>query len=461
MRAHQAQLGPWFIRGLVGLRGPYHQRRPLFGTRVVFDDGYRFPNHPKPGMSKPAAAVNDGRPTDPAVLAEVQALVAEFVERSTRLRGEAPQLTTGYSEAEIFAVEERLGARLPEDLRALYRTIHDDDGESGLLGRFNPAPLERVVAWYHEGDPGSDLWDDGLFAHDPVVFETHPYGHVRRLSRNDWWVTFAPDYGGNDAAVDLDPAELGAYGQLLTFGRDVHGPIVYVAPSVRHRVRTVLAAMRGARPGDEAWATSGWDTAGHQWLIDVGEAVLTDKVAAVADPSVVQLAHLRQAERVRLADLAGFSHLRSIRVLDVRRRAEHVDLSIPPGLPVEQVHVVAKRFDPHRLAATPTIAYLTLGGNTEPVSVAALARLLNLVRLDLADAAVADVGSIAAFPALRVLSLNAQQWDELRRSGWTPSRLAAAELGGGASVAEAAAWLPAIRGASHPEVRLRTIRGRR
>jgi hypothetical protein len=125
------------------------------------------------------------------------------------------------------------------------------------------------------------------------------------------------------------------------------------------------------------------------------------------------------------------------------------------------MHIVAKRFDPHRLAATPTLAYLTLAGNTEPVSVAALAGLPNLVRLDLAEAAVADVGSIAAFPALRVLSLNAQQWDELLRSGWTPSRLAAAELGGWASVAEAAAWLPAIRGADHPAVRLRTIRGRR
>jgi len=81
------------------------------------------------------------------------------------------------------------------------------------------------------------------------------------------------------------------------------------------------------------------------------------------------------------------------------------------------------------------------------------------VRLDLAEAAVADVGSIAAFPALRVLVLNARQWDELLRTGWTPSRLAAAELGGRASVAEAAAWLTAIPGAGHPAARHRTIRG--
>jgi cell wall assembly regulator SMI1 len=436
---------------------------PSLPPRVVLDEGYRYPNHPQPGMSKPPAAVNDGRPTDPAVLAEVQGLVTEFVERSTQLLGEPPRFTPGYgySEAEILAVEERLGVRLPEDLRALYRTIHDDNWESGLLGRFKPAPLEQVVTWYHEGAPGSYGWDDELFVDNPVVFETHPYGHVRRLSRSDWWVTFAPDYGMNYAAVDLDPAELGTYGQVLMYGRDVHGPIVYVAASVRHLMRAVLAAMRRAEPGGAPWDAGEWSTPSHEWLVDVGDAALVDLVAAVADPSVVQLAHLRQVERVRLADLAGFPHLRSIRVLDVRRRAEHVDLSIPPGLPVEHVHIVAKRFDPHRLAATPTIAYLTLGGNTEPVSVAALAGLPNLVRLDLAEAAVADVGSIAAFPALRVLSLNAQQWDEFLRTGWTPSRLAAAELGGRASMAEAAAWLPAIRGADHPPVRHRTIRGRR
>jgi hypothetical protein len=176
---------------------------------------------------------------------------------------------------------------------------------------------------------------------------------------------------------------------------------------------------------------------------------------------VIQQAHLRQVDQVRLADLAGCSHLRSIRIIDAQQTAEHVDLSIPPGLPVEHVHIVAGRFEPHRLAATPTLAYVTLAGNTQPVAVATLAGLPNLVRLDLAAATVADVGAIATFPALRVLSLNAHQWDELFGTGWTPGRLAAAELGGHASVAEAAAWLTAIRGAGHPAVRYRTVRGRR
>jgi cell wall assembly regulator SMI1 len=425
---------------------------------VVRDAGYRLPDHPRPGMVRPAATVNNGRPTDPDVLAEVRDLVAQFIAEHTRLRGTPPEFAPGYSEAEILAAEEQLGVRLPEDIRALYRVIHDDNGESGLLGRFSPAPLEQILTWYHEGDPGSYGWNDELFEYTPVVFETYPHGHVRRVSRSDWWVTFAPDYGMNYAVVDLDPAASGEYGQILMFGRDVLGPIVYVAPSVRHLMREVVASMRGPAPDDEAY----WpDPPDHEWFVDLGDSDLAGMVAAVADPSVIQLVHLRQADRLRLTDLAGLPQLRAIRIVDGRQKAAHVDLSIPPGLPVEQVDVTAEHFDPARLAGTPTLRYVTLAGNTAPVRVAALAALPDLVRLDLAGAAVADVAAVAAFPALRVLTLDATQWQELLGTGWTPQRLAAARLGGRGGVAAAAEWQTAICGADQPTVQHRTIRGPR
>ncbi|MDG4800195.1 SMI1/KNR4 family protein [Micromonospora sp. WMMD980] len=140
---------------------------PSLPTRVVLDDSYRYPNHPRAGRRRPAAASNDGRPTDPGVLAEVRGLVAEFREHHLRLRGEPPRFEPGYREAEILAVEEQLGVRLPEDVRALYRTIHDDGFESGLLGRFSPAPLDQLLAWYQRGEPGSYGWNDDVFAADP------------------------------------------------------------------------------------------------------------------------------------------------------------------------------------------------------------------------------------------------------------------------------------------------------
>jgi len=196
----------------------------------------------------------------------------------------------------------------------------------------------------------------------------------------------------------------------------------------------------------------------RDWLVDVGDAALVDKVAALPNPLVIRSVHLRRVDQVLLRDLAGLAHLRSVQVIDRRHKAQLVDLSIPADLPVEHVHIVAERFDPQQLANTPTLTYVALAGNTAPVSIAALAELPNLAWLDLAEAAVADIGSIAAFPALRVLSLNAQQWDELLNTAWTPGQLVAAELGRG-SLPDATMWLTAIRG-GHPVAHHRTIRGR-
>ncbi|MDI1462186.1 SMI1/KNR4 family protein [Catellatospora sp. KI3] len=440
---------------------------PSLPPRVVLDRAYRFPNHPLPGMARTEAAVTDGRPTDPAIVAEVRVLVDEFIREHTRLHGSAPVLGSGYTEAEILAAEARLGARLPEDLRALYRTVHDDSLESGLLAGYSLASLEKVVEWHRPDDsfeygPNagfSGLLDAGLFAYDPVVFETYPHGRVRRLSRNDRWVMFAPDYGMNYAAVDLDPAPGGAYGQVLKFGRDVHGPAQYIAPSVRHLVHAALAAMRTAQPGEE-WTADRRPRPDHQWSVDLGAADLAAEVAAHHQPEAVQAVHLRQVDRVRLTDLAGFPNLRSIRMLDVRQVAEHVDLSIAAGQPVEQVHITARSFDPRLLASAPTVRYLTLGGNSDPVSVAALAELPELVRLDLADADVADIASVAGFPALRVLILDDRQWNELLATGRVPQQLTGAGLGGHTSVAQAAAWLTAVQGPDRPACGHRTIRGR-
>lgn len=138
--------------------------------------------------------------------------------------------------------------RLPDDLRALYGSVHDDAWDNGLLGWFSPMSLEELITWYDEDDPSCHGWDDWPFMRAPVVFETDPPGHVRRVSRSDRWFTFASDNGMNYALVDLDPAPNGNYGQVLLHGRDFHGPIVYVAASVLDLLRRVVAVMRQTEP---------------------------------------------------------------------------------------------------------------------------------------------------------------------------------------------------------------------
>lgn len=66
-------------------------------TRVDLDPDYRFPQHRWPDPSRPLPVVNDGRPTDPVVLAEISLLVGAFKERFRAQRGADPRWGDGHS----------------------------------------------------------------------------------------------------------------------------------------------------------------------------------------------------------------------------------------------------------------------------------------------------------------------------------------------------------------------------
>ncbi|GIH19863.1 SMI1/KNR4 family protein [Rugosimonospora africana] len=102
-------------------------------ARLILDPGYRSRRHSASPSPAPAGVAVTDRPTHPRVLATVRALVAEFAHEYERKTGRAPRLGAGHSEKDIRAAEAAMGLRLPEDLRALYRTVSSDE-EYGLLG---------------------------------------------------------------------------------------------------------------------------------------------------------------------------------------------------------------------------------------------------------------------------------------------------------------------------------------
>ncbi|MEU4690669.1 SMI1/KNR4 family protein [Actinoplanes sp. NPDC023714] len=390
---------------------------PSLPARIVLDEHYRLPGHEVPPARKPG--VTGSAATDPAVLAEVGRLVAAFTARH-HPAGYAP----GWSEEEILDAERQLGVRLPEDLRALYRLVRGDGGESGLLDPFVLVPLNVLLAWNRENHPG---YEDGPFD-DGMIFDCVPAGHVRRVSSSSGWVTFARDHGMNFAAVDLDPGPLGRIGQVLTYGRDVWAPVAYVAASVTDLLRRAVATLGDERPPAP------------------DPEIRVDDLADL--PATAQGVVLNAAGPVRFAAFEPFTDLRSVRVT---ADSALIDFS----LPIERLHVEAARWELGALPAT--IVDLTLGGNREPASIAGLERLPDLVRLDLSGAAVADIEVIAALPALRVLTLDGRQWTDLLATGRRPDRLAAARLGGAAGVGDAARWARAFGVASS----VRTISGGR
>jgi cell wall assembly regulator SMI1 len=324
--------------------------------QVVFDPDYRYPGHPRVGAPTPPGPAPDTRPTDPTILAEVASLIAQYVERYTAIRGVAPDFGPGSSEEQIAAVERQLGFRLPDDVRAVYRAIHADV-DHGLLGYFCPISLDEILEFRQLDWPYQTPRRNDLFDQMPIVMDGTPAGHVRRVSYSDRWVTFAQDYGGNWLAVDLDPGPLGRPGQLIADGRDVCDVVYYFAPSTVDLLRAVVASLRDEqwrepRPQEETvrlWPPEGFefgiDGPSHEWFPDVGPAGLAAAVAEVADPRLIQDAHLRGLARAALAELAPLGNLRAVQFRDVRQLADEVGLAVPSEMPLELLRVRAQRFD--------------------------------------------------------------------------------------------------------------------
>lgn len=419
-------------------------------ARLVLDAAYRHPHHPWPGMRAPAGVAFTDRPTNPAVLETVGKLVDDFVALYTSIKGIAPNFGAGYSEGEILAAETAIGMRLPEEVRALYRTVHDDLAEQGLLGAQSLMPLDAVVSEYLEGVPGSYGWDDDLFAVNPVVFEAYPSGRIRRVSRSDFWVTIASDRSMDWCAVDLDPAPLGTVGQLLEYGRNIIGPVGYVAESVAVVMRQVVDALRAGAYNDEdpdsPYLTTtprigAADPAPYKQVHTVHDRSVAATVAELEAALDVQELYLNAGAVINLAELAPLHNLRVVSV----NRAGTARLALPHHVPTEALSVDATAVDLAPLAGHPTLWKLTLKGLAAPVTIEPLTTLPALAHLDLSAVEVTDLARVAALPHLKVLELNTKQWQYLRDHNAVPTTLAAAVLGENTQLAEAIDWATWLR----------------
>jgi len=399
--------------------------------RVVLDKDYRYPGHPLPGMPRPAGTEPTGAPTDPTVLAEVTALAGEFAERYTEIVGHAPDWREPCTEEELAAAEASMGVRLPADVRALYLVADGDFEETGLLGRNSLFPLAEVVEQYLTDKPGSYGWEDDL-SDDGVVFEPVPFGRVKRLSRNDFWVTVGSDRAGNYIAVDLDPAECGHAGQVIRYGRDIYGPLKYVSTSVLAMLTEVVEALRAGRYGvlDDKYLRADVpgsdDTRRYGERIDFAAALdLAATVADLDDPELVQEVNLDFPLDL---DLAGLEPLTSLRTLSFN--SQWVKPSIGGLKALESLEITAHKVDLTGLAGHPTLWYVKLGDIVEPMDLTPLRTLPQLVRLDIAGSAVQDINLVCDMPNLRVLRLDAEQLRRLLAGGKPLSGLAALYIAG-------------------------------
>jgi cell wall assembly regulator SMI1 len=426
--------------------------------RLTIDPAYRFPGRPDPGG---VAVIKTGE-TDPDALATVSALVAEFRRLYTEIAGQPPIFANGYPESEIAEAEAVLGARLPEDLRALYRNVRDDEGDYGLLDRCVLYPLDAVLR----------LWKEDLASSASLRFERRQGGRVvldadrpdliRRFTARPSRVLFGSD-NDDDYLVDLDPAAGGRRGQVLIAG----GQLCYLAESVTSMLVEVVTALQngdyevdasGTEPPDiyasVKFAQKSRDRPTWRTSMSPDRTGLADTIAGLPDLQRIQRLSIGdpyQGGELEL-DLAALWPLENLRELQIRRSGSVIP-RIPHSVPVESLSVRARHVELGALAGHPTLWDLTLAGVEGEVDIRSLVTLPALERLDLSAVEVSHLDQLTDFGGLRVLVLNAHQWRRLRESGPCPPGLAAVERSDGSSLAEAAEWAGWVLGQEPPRVR--------
>jgi hypothetical protein len=136
-------------------------------------------------------------------------------------------------------------------------------------------------------------------------------------------------------------------------------------------------------------------------------------------------------------------HLRELNI----NRAGQVTLWPPPQL--ESLSLHARQADLSALEGHPTLWELTL--TDLPVRVDLPATLPALTRLDVSAAIIDDMDALAELD-IRVLTLNAEQWQRLRTNDRLPGNLAGAQLSTSVPLTQAAdwsSWLHDVAGPAH------------
>jgi len=176
----------------------------------------------------------------------------------------------------IAAVEERLGFRLPTEVRESY-AVHDGTGGAhgdgadilphaafGLIGVPMLSLDEALQTW--------EMWmgwrDGGSFDDS----RARPQGPVRAEWWSPRWFPVTWDGGGDHLCIDMDPAPGGVVGQVIYVGHEV-GPMGVVVTSWR-------AFLEGFASDLEA---------GHLRFNEHGEldAVQSDEPSTAPDSGIV------------------------------------------------------------------------------------------------------------------------------------------------------------------------------
>lgn len=120
----------------------------------------------------------------------------------------------GAANAEIVELENHLDAQLPADYRAFLALSNGQLGNTAF--GFPDGELLSAESVSVQWTIWKDLLDDGTFK--GIVCD--PQAGIRNDWWNSRWIPFTHDGGGNHLCLDLDPANGGTVGQVISMEHD-------------------------------------------------------------------------------------------------------------------------------------------------------------------------------------------------------------------------------------------------
>lgn len=128
------------------------------------------------------------------------------------------------SDEDIHSLEKLIGKDLPDDVKKIYKTCNGqnaiiNDHHIDLLPEGEWLSIERLKKEWEFWYGLIDNWEE----EDGTLIHTSESDHESVIKRNWWnryWIPFTSDGGGNNLCIDLDPAEEGTYGQIISVLHD-------------------------------------------------------------------------------------------------------------------------------------------------------------------------------------------------------------------------------------------------
>jgi cell wall assembly regulator SMI1 len=156
-------------------------------------------------------------------------------------------LKDGATTNQIGSAERAVSCEFPADLRQLL-SLHNGSAEYHVLPGWELFSAERIA---DEWKVWEDLYRTQL---KPENYHCEPRGPIKG---DEWWrlrwIPFCGDGGGNHLCVDMEPAEGGVRGQVITMWHD-DARRELIANSLTEFIEIIADDFqRGALTWDEEW----------------------------------------------------------------------------------------------------------------------------------------------------------------------------------------------------------------